>query len=86
MSSIAGATIASRGIAATADRFYVHFEGTSEDRGRIIDIYTHDGRYMHSYRLDRRFRSLVVVGETMYMFSQVEGIPRLTALRVRRAE
>jgi sugar lactone lactonase YvrE len=85
-SSIAGATIASRGIAVDDDHLYVHFEGTTADRGRIIDVYSHEGRYQHSYRLDRRFRSLVVVGETMYMFSQIEGIPRLTALRVRRAE
>jgi hypothetical protein len=84
-SSIAAATLASRGAAAASDGFYVQFEGETDSRGRILDVYDHSGRYLHSFRLDRRFRNPVIAGETMYVFSQVAGIPRLTALRIRRA-
>jgi len=81
--SAAGATIASRGVAAAPDALYFMFDGQTEDRGRILDVYALDGTYRHSHRLDRPAALLAFSDGVLYVLSHVDAVPTLTAMRLR---
>ena len=81
--SAAGATIASRGVAAGPDALYFMFDGRTEDRGRILDVYAPDGTYRHSHRLDRPASLLAFSAGVLYVLSHVDAVPTLTAMRLR---
>jgi sugar lactone lactonase YvrE len=77
-------TIATRSIAASSDLLYVVFEGSTEDAARIVDVYTRAGEYDHSFRLPGVVHKLTWSDDTFYVLSDVNAVPVVTALRIRR--
>ncbi len=83
---IMNGVIATRSITVSPDRFYVLFEGSSgREAARIVDVYTREGQYEHSFRLPERARELVWADGVFYVLSEIEGVPMIAALRIRRA-
>ena len=52
-------------LSADAAHVFVLFGGRSNDAGRLVDVYGHDGRYAHSYRLPEPVLAMVVSAERL---------------------
>lgn len=78
-------TLSTRAIAASADHVYVVFEGSTGDAGRIVDVYTRAGAYDHSFRLPRRAQEIAWADGVFYLLAQEQGVPVITAARIRRS-
>lgn len=74
---------AARAVVLTQDRFYVAFYGATADAGRILDEYERDGAYRHSHRLPATPSEMIGLDGTFYIITNLEGVPTLTALRLR---
>ena len=81
--SISGSTISSRALAVGGGRIWLQFDGETQHRGHIIDVYDMSGRYLESLRMAARVNGLALSDDTLLVLSQVDGIPLLTALRRR---
>jgi hypothetical protein len=77
-------TLSTRSAAVTRDQIYIVFQGATPEAGRIIDVYRRDGAYEYSFRLPRRVGELTWSDDTFYALSQIEGVPVISALRIRR--
>jgi hypothetical protein len=78
-------TVSTRSAAVTDDQIFIVFQGATAEAGRIIDVYRRDGAYEYSFRLPRRLGELTWSDDTFFALSQIEGVPVISALRIRRA-
>jgi hypothetical protein len=78
-------TLSTRAIAASEDHVYVVFEGSTADAGRVVDVYTLAGAYDHSFRLPRRAQEIAWADGVLYLLAQDQGVPVVTAARIRRS-
>jgi hypothetical protein len=50
-----------------------------------VDVYTLAGAYDHSFRLPRRAQEIAWADGVLYLLAQDQGVPVVTAARIRRS-
>jgi hypothetical protein len=72
---------AARGAFVVADRLIVPFGGTSDDAGRIEDIYdARSGKYLYTHRLPFWSARTALAGRRSYHLVTVQGYPAIRAV------
>ena len=76
------APVAALSITSHADKVYVLFNGRTEDRGRIVDVYSVlQGRYLRSYHLPESSLRIAMIDEGSVAALIVEPIPAIRIWR-----